>query len=378
VLIPKLGVVVNAHFWVIWFLVLVLFFFKTLGDSVANRQPEHHTTKGKKANKTDETFYFDTTQGEIILENPYRGILVLGGAGAGKTKSLIEPIIYQSVQNGYTGIMYDFKTPSDTDRKRMEISNDQTRTLAEIANHANLKYKANVKQYFVNFVDLNRSHRCNPLDPKFITKPIHAKQLAIAVLKNTVKGNKEDGFFLPIGIGYFSGIIWYLAKEAPHLCTLPHAVGIAVYCDIKEVLPVISKNIEVENLVSAVKDAIGSEKTIANILASLKNGLSNINTSEIAWVLSGKDFNLDVNDPNNPKFVTVGNNPNVQDALSPVIALIISSALARMNEPAKQKSVVILDEAPTLYLPNFDNTPATARVNKIATIYNMYDKFKDE
>jgi len=48
-------------------------------------------------------------------------------------------------------------------------------------------------------------------------------------------------------------------------------------------------------------------------------------------------------------------------------------ALKLMNQPNKQKSFVLLDEAPTLYIPRFEMIPATARSNRVASVYMVQD-----
>lgn len=369
----------SQMFWegMSWKLSVTIFlFYLYLSAKAAPRdfgEAEHHTTKSKEYKDSEDTFIFNSREGKIKISNPFRGILILGGAGAGKTKSLIEPIIYQAIQKGYTGIMYDFKTPDAEERQRLINQNIYSPTLAEIAAHAGTVSASKVKQYYINFLDLNRSHRCNPLDTKYLKNTTFARQYAETVLKNTTARNDKDNYFLDVAIGYFTGVIWYLRSNAPQFCTLPHAVAMVIFCDLKEVIETIKEDIEVESIISSIVDAQGSDRTIANITSTLKNGLSKINTKEIAWVLSGNDLNLNLNDPGEPKFLTVGNNPAVQNALSPVISLIISSALSNMNTQGKAKSVVILDEAPTLYLPNFDNTPATARANKVASVYAAQD-----
>lgn len=372
--------VANTIFWKYIVLkvlgvITLLYFYLVIKRGGGGELPNYddlHTEKLRGFKEDDLTFTFETDAGKLKLGNLFRGVLILGGAGAGKTKSIIEPIIYQAFEKNFAGIMYDFKTPDQEERERMTATNTHNPTLGEIAAHAHSIYNSPVSLFFVNFMDLERSHRCNPLQPIYLRNPTFARQYAETVLKNTTKGDKEN-YFLDVAINYFAGVIWYLRCEAPQFCTLPHAVAMVVFCDLKDVLKAVSTNIEAESMVSSVTDAQGSDRTIANITSTLKNGLSKINSKEIAWVLSGDDFNLNINDPADPKFVIIGNNAQVQDALSPVISLLISSSLAQMNTQGKQKSIVILDEAPTLFIPNFDNTPATARSNKVASIYAAQD-----
>jgi len=49
------------------------------------------------------------------------------------------------------------------------------------------------------------------------------------------------------------------------------------------------------------------------------------------------------------------------------------AALKQMNKPGKSPSIVIMDEFPTLILPRFDELPATARSNQIATVVIAQD-----
>ena len=69
----------------------------------------------------------------------------------------------------------------------------------------------------------------------------------------------------------------------------------------------------------------------------------------------------------------LGSDPSLADTFSPVISLVITVALKQMNRQGKRKSFVLLDEAPTLYIPKFEVVPATARSNKVASVYMAQD-----
>ncbi len=108
-------------------------------------------------------------------------------------------------------------------------------------------------------------------------------------------------------------------------------------------------------------------------MATLQNSLAGINTPEIFWVLSGDDLTLDLNNPQEPKFLSIGNDPGLVDTYSPVVSLIISATLKLLNRPGQHHSIVLVDELPTLYIPNLDRVPATARKNKVATVLCVQD-----
>ena len=295
----------------------------------------------------------------MYLTNPYRGVLVIGGAGSGKSASIIEPIIIQSIQQGFAGILYDFKFPS----------------LAKIAKYAGETYKTPTKLYYIYLEDLNRSHRVNPLRPDLMRTQSYADECAKCILNNLKPESiQKSDYWTDEASSYLTAVIWFLREEYPNFCTLPHVVSLVLEDTVK-VVELLSTNAETRGTVASLRGAIErkAEAQVAGIDSTLKTALRKINTKEIAWVLSGDDFNLTINDPEEPKFVTLGNYDGLKGVFGPILALIATVALKQMNKPNKQKSVVILDEAPTLYIPNLEHIPATARSNKVATVYAAQD-----
>ena len=53
--------------------------------------------------------------GWINIVNPFRGTLVLGTPGSGKSYSVYTPFMEQMIKKGYTMFVYDFKYPALTD-----------------------------------------------------------------------------------------------------------------------------------------------------------------------------------------------------------------------------------------------------------------------
>jgi len=56
-----------------------------------------------------------------------------------------------------------------------------------------------------------------------------------------------------------------------------------------------------------------------------------------------------------------------------VVSCVISVCLKLMNQQHKHQSYVFLDEAPTIYIPGLERLPATARSNRVATVYMAQD-----
>jgi type IV secretory pathway TraG/TraD family ATPase VirD4 len=127
----------------------------------------------------------------------------------------------------------------------------------------------------------------------------------------------------------------------------------------------------IRSIITAV-DMEASNQT-AGMVSTLQLGLGRINTPEICYVLSGDEFSLNINDPKAPKVLCIGTSPTLADTFAPVISCLVTVALKLMNSQGKHHSYVLLDEGPTLYIPKLDQLPATARSNKVATIYMAQD-----
>ena len=303
-----------------------------------------------------------TKQGYINVPNPYRGSLVIGSSGSGKSASIGNAFLQQFVRKGFCGIVYDFKFP----------------TLAGVVNTALHLYgkDTDLRYYIVNFQDPTLSHRCNPLAPENIPTVAHAEEYARAIVNNLDNNTiKHREFFSNSAIAWLAALIWFYRSEHPEYCTLPHVINTALYQDYAHVISMLEANNQSADMVRSIATAIRNkaDKQIAGVIASLQIMVTRINSPEIVWVLTGRDFDMNINDPANPKLLCLGSDPGLVDTFSPVVSLIITVALKQMNQQGKRKSFVLLDEAPTLYIPKFEVIPATARSNKVASVYMAQD-----
>jgi hypothetical protein len=290
----------------------------------------------------------------IKITEPYRHLLVAGGPGSGKSFSVLEPILVQAMQQGKAGLIYDYKFPTFA------------RLVASSAK--------GVQPFYINFDDLSRSHRVNPIAPQLMTRSSFADQYARTVVYNLIPdaATSANPFFADSAQGYLAAIFWFLREEHPQYCTLPHAMALAM-CPAAEVVTLLETNEETRNSIAAIREALSADAQRAAIVGTLQNGLRKINSKEIAWVLSGDDFTLDLNNPDAPKALVLGNNADLDDVYGPVLALLATVALKQMNQKGKADSIALLDEFPTFYLPNFDTYPATARSNKVAIVVGIQD-----
>ncbi|MGO4875571.1 conjugal transfer protein MobC [Pedobacter psychrotolerans] len=306
-----------------------------------------------------------TRKSWINFINPFRGMLVAGTPGAGKSYFVIRHIIDQHIRKGFSMFLYDFKFDD----------------LSKIAYNKLLKYKANYnvmpKFYIINFDDLNRTHRCNPLDPNAMDDITDATEVSRTIMMGLNRDwiKKQGDFFVESPINFLTAIIWYLRKyENGKYCTLPHVIEL-MQADYDQLFAVLQEEEEIKVLVNPFISAY-QNKAMAQLegqIASAKIGLARLSSPQLYYVLSGNDFTLDVNNPEEPKIVCVGNNPQKLQVYGPVLSLYISRMIKLVNRKDQLKSSLVFDEFPTIYFSNMDSLIATARSNKVATTLAVQD-----
>ncbi|SNA84333.1 type IV secretory system conjugative DNA transfer family protein [Flavobacterium psychrophilum] len=365
ILFSFIGSSFNAHKEEITFgLIIVIILYsayllKFKGKNKKSGKAIFEKGKNKKSEKENlDGFVFETKSGKVFLDNPYRGIYIQGGAGSGKSASLFEPIITQCGEKQFTGMLYDFKSP-------------------ELTNLVYLSYQnTNIKVKNVDFKNPLTSDRVNPIHPKYLTKSAVAMELSTVIINNlSAESIKKMDYWNSNFKQVLAGVIWFLKNDYPEFCTLPHAISLILHNPIEEVIRKVSQNFESAGFVASLLQSIelGSDKTTAGIVSTIQNSLSMLNTHEMFWILSANDVDLHLNNKENPTFLCLGNDSTLPTTYTPAISLIISVALRQMNQPDQQKSVVLLDESPTVFIPNIEQIPATARSNKIATIFGVQD-----
>lgn len=312
-------------------------------------------------------FYYKKrwNKGWINVVNPFRGSIVLGTPGSGKSYAVVNNYIKQQIQKGFALYCYDFKYPD----------------LSEIAYNTLLKntdkYPVTPKFYVINFDDPRRSHRCNPINPVFMTDIADAYESAYTIMLNLNKTwiQKQGDFFVESPIILLAAIIWYLKMyKNGKYCTFPHAIEFLNrrYADI---FPILTSYPQLENYLSPFMDAWegGAQDQLQGQIASAKIPLSRMISPQLYWVMTGDDFTLDINNPDEPKILCVGNNPDRQNIYSAALGLYNSRIVKLINKKGKLKSSVIIDELPTIYFRGLDNLIATARSNKVAVCLGFQD-----
>ena len=312
-------------------------------------------------------FYYKKkwNKGWVNVVNPFRATIVLGTPGSGKSYAVVNNFIKQQIEKGYSMYVYDFKFPD----------------LSMIAyNHLmnNLDgYKVKPKFYVINFDDPRRSHRCNPIHPDFMTDISDAYESAYTIMLNLNKTwvQKQGDFFVESPIVLFAAIIWYLRiYQNGKYCTFPHAIEL-LNRKYEDVFPILTSYPELENYLSPFMDAWqgGAMEQLAGQIASAKIPLSRMISPQLYWVMSDSEFTLDINNPEEPKILCVGNNPDRQNIYGAALGLYNSRIVKLINKKGMLKSSVIIDELPTIYFKGLDNLIATARSNKVAVCLGFQD-----
>lgn len=239
-------------------------------------------------------------------------------------------------------------------------------------------YKEHPPQFFVlNFDDPRRSHRCNPINPKFLTDIADAYESAYVTMLNLNKTwiQKQGDFFVESPIILLAAIIWFLKLyDNGRYCTFPHAIEL-LNKKYSDVFTILTSYPELENYLSPFMDAWlgGAQEQLQGQIASAKIPLSRMISPQLYWVMSGDDFSLDINDPKAPKVLCIGNNPDRQNIYSAALGLYNARIVKLINQKGRLKSSIIVDDVPTIYFRGLDTLIATARSNKVAVCLGAQD-----
>ena len=312
-------------------------------------------------------FYYKKkwNKGWINVVNPFRASMVLGTPGSGKSYAIVNNYIKQQIEKGFAMYIYDYKFPD----------------LSEIAynhllHHLNA-YKVKPQFYVINFEDPRKSHRCYPINPAFMTDISDAYESAYTIMLNLNRSwiQKQGDFFVESPIILLAAIIWFLKiYENGKYCTFPHAIEF-LNRPYAQIFPILTSYDELSNYLSPFMDAWegGAQDQLQGQIASAKIPLSRMISPALYWVMTGDDFSLDINNPNEPKVLVVGNNPDRQNIYSAALGLYNSRIVKLINKKKQLKSSVIIDELPTIYFRGLDNLIATARSNKVAVCLGFQD-----
>lgn len=299
----------------------------------------------------------------LVLQNIRRGISIIGAAGSGKTESVVTPLLQHFTQNGFSGVIHDYKDFELTEIAHPLINAEKT------------------DFYCISFNPIH--HRVNPIAPCYMDSEESVNELSRVLVENLLE-QKESGttgsnkFFTDAVEGLLGGMIWKLKSEYPRYCTLPHLMALYQYLDMESLEAFLRGNHTSKAMADAFINGIKSERQTAGVRSTLSNALKKISTQRNFYVLSADEVPLNINQRERPTIVSVVNNPKYETAYTPVIATIIHTLTKQMAVRNARPSFLLMEEAPTLRLLNMHRIPATLRSYDISTVYVMQDKVQND
>lgn len=309
-----------------------------------------------------------TNKGWINL-NPFRGTMVIGTPGSGKSFGTINPAIRQMIKKGFCLCIYDFKFPD----------------LGQIAYYHYLlkkqtdeNYKHNF--YVINLNDVEKSKRINPFKKEYIQTLAEAQEMAESMVSALQKGGGSSGggseaFFTQSAINFLASVIYFFATfENGKYSTLPHILSF-MNRSYEEIFNTLFTNEELGSLLSPFKSSYDHKAfdQLEGQVGTVKIFLSRLATKESFWVFSGDEIQLKISDKNEPSTIILASDPATQDINSALYSSVLNRILKLINSKRNYPSGIIADEFPTIYIHKIDNVIATARSNKVAVMLALQE-----
>ena len=301
--------------------------------------------------------------------NPFRGTMVIGVPGSGKSFGVINPAIRQMVDKGFCLCIYDFKFPN----------------LAQIAYYQYLVKKQKDKDYQHNFFvinlnDVEKSKRVNPFKKEYIQTLAEAQEMAESMVSALQKGGGSGGggseqFFTQSAINFLSSCIYFFATyENGKYSSLPHLLSF-MNRSYEEIFTTLFQHEELTSLLSPFKSAYDNKAfdQLEGQVGTLKIFLSRLATKESFWVFSGDEVQLKISDKEKPSMLILASDPATQDINSALYSSVLNRTLKLINSKGNHPSGIIADEFPTIYIHKIDNVIATARSNKVAVMLGLQE-----
>jgi len=314
-------------------------------------------------------FYFDkkVRHGWINICNVFRGTMVIGTPGSGKSFSIVNPFIRQLIAKEFAVCLYDFKFPD----------------LGQIAYYHYLLARGHGKMkgytfHVLNLNEVEKSRRINPWRADYIRSLADASETAEALVEALKKGDKSGGsdqFFTQSAINFLASCIYFMSKyQGGKYSSLPHVLSL-LNRSYEEIFNTLTSEQELRALLSPFMTAFNAKAfdQLEGQIGTLKIFISRLATKETYWVFSGDDFDLKISAKENPGILVLANDPNTQNINSACYSIIINRLTKLINTKGNLPSALIVDEVPTLFVHKVENLIATARSNKVAVLMGLQE-----
>lgn len=303
----------------------------------------------------------------LPVVNPFGGTFVFGQPGCGKTYAILKEFIWQLIHKGFTAYVYDFKI--------FDLSVYAYNCFLRSKDVYKSRYGVEPDFHFLFMADPRYSTRCNPLDPKYIKDITAAIQKAKIIRKNRMDPVKDVGFFADNAQSMWVAGIWALRNTLDgRYCTLPHFIELMLSPQEK----LMKLFMEIPDCKSIVQDILkadqeGAKEQSQGIYASATTPLKELRTERAYWLFSANNVDLQINRPDRPTVLCVGNDPTAKDVFATGIALITSELYLQVNQPDRAPCLLCQDEYPTKKDEGYDTILATGRSNLLAGVAAAQD-----
>lgn len=314
-------------------------------------------------------FYYKgkVRNGWINICNVFRGTMVIGTPGSGKSFSIVNPFIRQLIGKEFAVCLYDFKFPD----------------LGHIAYYHYLLARQNGKLkgfafHVINLNDIERSRRINPWRADYIRSLADAAETAEALVEALKKGDRSGGsdqFFTQSAINFLASCVYFMSKYKGGIySSFPHVLAL-LNRSYEEIFNALTSEPELRSLLSPFMTAYNAKAfdQLEGQIGTLKIFISRLATKETYWVFSGNDFDLKISAKENPGMLVLANDPNTQNINSACYSIIINRLTKLINTKGNLPSALIVDEVPTLFVHRVENLIATARSNKVAVLMGLQE-----
>lgn len=306
-------------------------------------------------------------RGYIVLENLFRGCLIAGTPGSGKSFSIFMPILRQLVALEWTLCVFDFKFPD----------------LGKVTYYHYLlaKQRGKLKGFQFHVINLNepeKSRRINPWRSDYLQTLADASETAEGLVEAMKKGDKAGGsdqFFTQSAINFLAACIYFFSKhDGGKYSSFPHVLAF-LNCSYEEIFSTLFSDRELASLLSPFMTAYKARAfdQLEGQVGTLKIFISRLATKETFWVFSGDDFDLKISNPEAPSMLILASDPSTQSINSASYSVVMNRITRLVNTRGNIPVGLVVDEAPTLYIHMIQNVLSQARSNRVSAILGVQE-----
>lgn len=285
------------------------------------------------------------------VNNINRGIIGIGGAGSGKTYSLIKPLLAYNIKN------------------RGCLTFDPKGELSPLINSTAKRYGKPILNFSLdeNFDSINPLMLCEDKSDVI--------EFSSYFLSGIVGIPKSDNakYFFNAAKSVLTGVIIFFRNKNIKYTTIPHVIALFLTANPEEIMRLLSSDEEAKRASQVLSSVKKDVKLLGSIISTFTAFFASLDTPKIFNNLLSDEPLPIPNDSENPNVINLIFNLQKRDLYTPIYSSIIGLVIKKMNTPNQYDSAIIIDEFTVLSIPNFVNIPETARSNKIATCIAIQD-----